>query len=366
MFSTDGQFNAQAMQCEHYGIEIMLPHPLIVPADLFAEWSETAIEIAELLAKPFKDKIPSSNSNIPHYLNAHPHCMAVDFAVCNNNNKDIRLIEAQAFPSLYFAALAFENGLDLTPKHRLNWKERKSAALELFTSAHDEHAAIMLDITPFQQTSGYDFVITARERGILPCSLQDICYKKGVCYAYIGGSPKRVTKIYNRIIPSDVPENLTSLFRQLLQDMSIQWISHPFWFNKISKASLSDISHPKIPLSIDADISNPHFADHQWVLKPKFNYGGNGVNLSPTEDDIKKVSGETHVLQEKVEYINCTVSPLSGTPLKAELRFMLIYHNGQWKFSSCIARLKESGAMNMSKEMLRPGEGATIVIPSHI
>jgi hypothetical protein len=111
--------------------------------------------------------------------------------------------------------------------------------------------------------------------------------------------------------------------------VDVEWAGHPDWFLRISKHSLPTIGHlPNVPDTIFANDYTPGSLDlSKHVLKPLYSFSGAGVNLSPTEADVKALERPANwIIQRKVAYEPILTTPTG--PAKCEVRMMLIWKPG--------------------------------------
>ena len=114
----------------------------------------------------------------------------------------------------------------------------------------------------------------------------------------------------------------------LLEELDVEWITHPNWFYRISKYTLPFINHPNVPYTrflneikeIPEDLEN-------YVLKPLFSFAGQGVIIDVTKNDFDNVPDpENWILQRKVKYANFIPTPDGAA--KAEIRIFYFWKEG--------------------------------------
>jgi len=103
-------------------------------------------------------------------------------------------------------------------------------------------------------------------------------------------------------------------------------VVHPNWFYRISKYLLPYIKHNNVPeaffvnelTEIPGNLEN-------FVLKPLFSFGGQGVVMHVTPQHLTQINHPEHwILQKKVTYAPCIPSP-DGVPSKAEVRLFYFW-----------------------------------------
>ena len=95
-------------------------------------------------------------------------------------------------------------------------------------------------------------------------------------------------------------------------ELDVEWTGGPDWFFRISKFSMPLLRHPWVPktmfLSDPAGSEDPASfrpGNPDWLLKPLFSYAGGGIVFAPTDADIAAIpEGQRHlyVLQERVAF----------------------------------------------------------------
>ncbi|HEY8388408.1 MAG TPA: hypothetical protein VIK74_07380, partial [Parasegetibacter sp.] len=247
-----------------------------------------------------------------------------------------QLIELQGFPSLFGFQLMFP---EIMKKHLpvpdnytqlmsgLSDDEYLSLLKEVILNGHPPEEVILLDIKPDEQKTRIDFYCTREYTGIQPVCLTDLLIEDEKLFYRKDGKKQRVSRIYNRLIfdelsaENEIPAN----FFEILKPLEVEWVPHPQWYYRISKFLLPLLRHPNIPKSwllnevkqIPSDLT-------KYVLKPLFSFGGQGVIIDISENDLASViDPENWILQEKVNYADAIQTPDGAA--KAEIRLMYIW-----------------------------------------
>jgi hypothetical protein len=141
----------------------------------------------------------------------------------------------------------------------------------------------------------------------------------------------QIKRIYNRIIFDDLQQQeqpIQEKGKLLLEELEIEWITHPNWFYRISKFTLPFINNPWVPKTYFLNKINPIPTDlENYVLKPLFSFAGQGVVIDVTQADIDHVKDkENWILQKKVNY--AAVIPTPDEPAKVEIRVFYFWKDG--------------------------------------
>lgn len=271
---------------------------------------------------------------------AHPNFLVVDFGVCEVDGRlTPRLIELQAFPSLYAFQLFFLGCLRKAyPAIPRNWTSsfgglKDEAYLELLrrTIVGDSNPenVILLEIEPENQKTRIDFACTETLIGVRPVCLTKI-HKRGARLFYNrDGSERRIERIYNRVIFDELirrPE-ITPPFR-FQDDLDVKWVGHPNWYFRISKHSLPFLKTEHTAPAFFADEFPAGELLDGYVLKPLYSFAGLGVDMEPTHGKLRALEKPHEwILQKRVTYAEF-VPTVDGHRSKAEIRMMFIWPDG--------------------------------------
>ncbi len=283
-----------------------------------------------------------SNVKVPNE-NTHPHFIAFDFGICENAEGEIvpQLIEMQGFPTLF----AYQIWHEIITRNHFSIPKNYSAYLNGFTQAtytqllkeiivgnYKTEEVVLLEILPHLQKTRIDFYCTTDYIGIPVVCLTELIQKGKNLYYKKNDQLIQIKRIYNRVIFDDLQQQDQTIQEKgklLLQDLNIEWISHPNWFYRISKFTLPFIHHPFVPeTTFLNEITNLPTDLENYVLKPLFSFAGQGVVIDVTKEDITKVTDpENWILQKKVKYVAIIETP--EEPAKAEIRIFYFWKDGE-------------------------------------
>jgi hypothetical protein len=281
--------------------------------------------------------IPSDQA-VPNE-NAHSSFLAIDFAVCKDNNGELipQLIELQGFPSVFgfqtYLTEHFRTFYDI-PANVTNYfggvsnQEAYIAKLkEVIIGNENPENVILLEIYPETQKTRIDFAITTALLGI-----KTVCYtkikKRGRQLFYDNdGHETAIKRIYNRLIFDDLKNypDLKAEF-EFTDDIDVTWVGHPNWFFRISKYTLPYLKSRYVPQTRFVSEYNGDFPTNleDYVLKPLFSFAGSGVVIEVRPEDLTAIHDpENWILQKKVAY-----EPIIEAPdglVKCEIRMLYVW-----------------------------------------
>ena len=294
------------------------------------------------------DFIKNSEKAIPADVHVpgddkHPHFIAFDFGICENEKGELepQLIEMQGFPSLFAYQIWHE---EITRKHfdipknfssYLNGFTPKSYTQllkEIIVGNNQPEEVILLEILPHHQKTRIDFYCTTDYIGIPVVCLTELIQEGKKIFYKKDSRLIQIKRIYNRIIFDDLQQQEPAIQEKgklLLEELEVEWITHPNWFYRISKFTLPFINNPYVPETHFLDQLNPVPTDlENYVLKPLFSFAGQGVVIDVTKADIDNVKDKHNwILQKKVKYAAVIQTP--DEPAKAEIRIFYFWKDGE-------------------------------------
>jgi hypothetical protein len=292
-----------------------------------------------------------------------PSCIVMDFAICRNVHNEIepQLIELQGFPSLFglevFHDRAFRNSFEIPAGFSpyLNGNDEESYLIFLKNSIQgdgDKHT-VLLELYPHEQKTRVDFYCTQQLIGIPIVCLSQIFIEGNELFYQQGENKKRIDRIYNRIVWDEIEKQdkaMQEKAKLLLQDLKIEWVTHPNHFYRISKYIMPLLHSESVPKTrFLNELSDIPFDLENYVLKPLFSFAGQGVIIDVTKKDIEAIKDpQNWILQEKVEY-----APIIDTPTgaaKTEIRLFYFFDNttNQYKAVFNLARLSKGKMIGVS------------------
>src|SRR5215210_7082882 len=355
--------------------------PLFLSEELSRELQQAAWEILGTVTS--EEYLRHSDRAVPAGLSVpgeepEPVFMQIDFALArpdeDNNQGRVapRLIELQAFPSLYgFQWLldrSFRGRFDI-PAHvspyfsGLDESTYVDCLREVVVGNCDPEQVILLEVDPEHQKTRCDFVATERLLGISTVCPRDVRERDGRLVYEKDGREVPVRRIYNRVIFDELQrKGLTfdHLFRRDVRDLGAEWVGHPNWYLRISKYSLPFLHTPYAPEAhflselpeIPADLEN-------WVLKPLFSFAGLGVELGPTPERLRSIEDpEDWLLQRKIEYAPAVETP--DVPAKAEVRMMFVWKDGRPRLVNNLVRMSKGKMMGVDFNKNKTWVGGTL------
>ena len=348
------QFTEEKYEAYHKRIEDLHPGalefrnaetPIYVPKDFAKKMLDACEEIIDVIVQPdFKkltDRAIPKNIFVPNE-SAHADFVVFDFGVCENEQGTLepQLIEMQGFPTLFaFQAYHTEytrqyaNVPDTHDAYLNNYTEASYLQLlkEIIVGDEKPEHVILLEIYPEQQKTRIDFYCTETVLGIKTVCLTKIASEGNKLFYESYGKKIQIKKIYNRLIFDDLQQqkDLGNVI-DFTQPWDVEWISHPNWFNRISKFTLPFINHRYVPKTVFLkDLKTIPTDLENYVLKPLFSFAGMGVVIDVTKEDIESVKDpENWILQRKVKYASVIQTP--DEPAKAEIRLFYFWKK-EWK-----------------------------------
>jgi hypothetical protein len=316
--------------------------PVFVPQNLKIKVLQACNDIIDVLVKDdFKTKTEAAippNQRVPNE-NAHTSFLAIDFAVCKDENGDFspQLIELQGFPSLFgyqnFIAKKYKKFFYNPQKfshffNRIDEKGYIEELRKLIVADENAENCILLELYPEKQKTRIDFAITKDMIGV-----EAVCYTKIIkegrqIFYEKDGRKIQIKRIYNRLIFDELEQHpdLQTSFK-MTDDVDVAWVAHPNWFFRISKYTLPLLNSPFVPKShFLSDLKEYPTDLENYVLKPLFSFAGSGVKLNITKDDLDTIEDkQNYLLQRKVKYEPVIEDP-EGKLIKCELRMLYVWH----------------------------------------
>lgn len=305
-----------------------------------------------------------------------PTFVQVDFGLVRTpQGLEARLVELQAFPSLYgFQMLLSETarrhyGLEeVTPyAGGLSREEYVRLAGRAILGDHDPAEVVLLEIEPRHQKTWPDFAVTEQTWGVRAVDLREIERHGSRLFLKRDGRLSPVSRIYNRVIPDELERKGIAWPFAGDDDPDVEWAGGPDWFFRLSKYSIPWISHPWVPRTFYLDrletLPEPREA---WLLKPLFSFAGGGIVFAPTDEQIAAIPREARrnfILQERVSFTPVIDTPHGTT--QVEIRIMMIRDGDGYRAVLPLGRMGRGKMMGVDHNKGLKWVGAAAVLISN-
>ena len=268
----------------------------------------------------------------------HPLFLQVDFGLVREPHGEIvpRLVEIQAFPSLYayqpVLSQVYIDAYGLDPNLRyllsgLDLASYKALLGRAILGGHDPENVILMEIDPLHQKTLGDFVLTERMFGVRAVCVTQIRRDGKRLYYERDGRKIPIHRIYNRAIADELQRRGIAPAFDLRDELDVEWAGHPNDYFRVSKFSIPYLRHPSVPQTWFLDQLHHIPQDtHNYVLKPLFSFAGLGVRIGPPREEILAIPANRrrdYILQERVDFEPVIETPHGKT--KAEIRIMYIW-----------------------------------------
>jgi len=334
-----------------------LPQPLLDDLEAAAQSM-----VAQLLGDAAY--LRAADANVPDRFRMpngerQPTFIQVDFGLVDVAGRiEGRLVELQAFPSLYAfqpalgeayrttwdlsGVSAFPSGLDRDAYH--------SVVGRAILGGHNPANVVLMEVDPELQKTRPDFVITEKLWGVRAIDVRSVINEGRWLFYMRDGKKTIIHRIYNRLIPDDVERLGLELPFDYRDDLEVEWTGSPDWFFRISKFSLPHLRHPWVPKTTFLSDPSQDFApgDPNWLLKPLFSYAGGGIVFAPTEPDIAAIPAHQrhlYVLQERVSFTPVIDTPYG--PTQVEIRMMFVRNGDGYRFVMPLLRMGRGRMMGV-------------------
>ena len=305
----------------------------------------------------------------------HPNFLVVDFGICEEDGRlTPRLIELQAFPSLYAFQVFYLGCLRRTfPVIPRDWTSAFSGLtdesyLALFREvvigeAQPENV-ILLEIEPEKQKTRIDFACTETLIGVQPVCLTEVKKRGRLLFYQRDGREVQIERIYNRVIFDELLRrpDITPGFN-FQDDLDVSWAGHPNWYFRISKHSLPFLKTAHTSPAYFADEFPPHESLEDYVLKPLYSFAGLGVEMDPSPEKLAALNDpHSWILQRKVSYAEF-VPTVDGHRSKAEIRMMFLWPNeGKPVLVNNLVRMSQGKMMGVDFNKEKTWVGSSIAL----
>ena len=377
---TDQAYRALVAELERAsGVEIefrISETPIFLPAELTAEMERAAWEIFGAVSDPaYLARSGGGHSAGPRGAGRRRRARlpAGGPGAGPGRGRGIapRLIELQAFPSLYgfqwLIARGYQRHFPAVPD---DWTPYFSgfddptyvACLrDVIVADCDPEQVVLLDVEPEKQKTKVDFAMTEKLLGLRTVDAARVERRgRRLFYRDAGGREVEIRRIYNRVIFDEVERKGIDVSQVFGAEIDAEWVGHPDWFYRISKWSLPHISSPYCPpCRFVSDLTAPPADLENYVLKPIFSFAGLGVEVDLTAEKLGRLRDpENWILQRKVEY-----APVVETPdgrAKVEVRMMFVRRAGQPLLVNSLVRTSKGKMLGVNFNKDQAWIGASV------
>ena len=344
--------------------------PVFIDQDFKIQLLDAGDYICQFITHPsFSNKTADAIPNGLHIPNEAtlPECIVIDFAIAEGQYGKMmpQLIELQGFPSLFAFELLQAQALEKVYHLPKNFSPflngyTQASYLDFFKSmviGEQAKHTILLEIKPYEQKTRPDLMLTEAWLNVPIVCLSQIYLKDKSLYYQKDGIEYKIERIYNRVVYDELMQQAPVFIQQfqlLEQAENIEWVNHPNHFFRISKYILPLFNHPLIPEAyLLADWKNNQIGTAlnlaEYICKPLFSFGGQGVMLDPTIDSIHAINDpENWILQKKVTYAAAIETP-SGRS-KAEIRLFYFWDKqlGRYVATNNLTRISKGPMIGVS------------------
>ncbi len=315
--------------------------PCFFPRALLAELAATGEELTRQALSG--DAAAAAESAVPDRFRgpnqgATPGFVQVDFGLTRNDRGDLepRLVELQAFPSLYgfqpALADAYQAAFDLPPtlEPHLDHLSR-DAYLQVVGTAilggHDPAEVVLMEIDPARQKTRPDFQMTERLWGVRAIDTSEVIKRDGSLFYRRDGKLVRIRRVYNRVIPDELERKQIALPFDYRDDLDVEWGGHPAWYFRVSKFSIPWLRDAAVPRTwFLHEVSDLPLPRERLLLKPLFSFAGGGILFAPTDEQLCAIPAgrrDQYILQERTSFEPVIDTPAG--PTQAEIRIMYVW-----------------------------------------
>lgn len=267
----------------------------------------------------------------------HPTFVQVDFGLTRGVDGALepKLVELQAFPSLYAFQLAvgdaYIDAHGLTDVQPLLGGLDRAGYLALVGQAmvgrHDPDEVVLMEIDPEQQKTLPDFRLTEALWGVRTVDVRAVIRQGSDLFYQRDGRTTPIRRIYNRVIPDELERTGITLPFDYRDDLNVEWAGHPSWYFRISKVSIPMLRHACVPRTwLLAELTELPDARERLLLKPLFSFAGSGIIFAPTDAQLAAIPPEQrpgYILQERIAFEPVIDTPEG--PTQAEIRMMYVW-----------------------------------------
>ena len=340
--------------------------PIFVPLALLDEMAASGAELAKaLIGRP--DYLEAARQAIPSGYRVggkmnHPNFLTADFALVRDSGNLVpRLVEIQAFPSVYGYQAVLGNGyrncFELDPGlgmylSGLNERSYWDLLCRTVLGTHDPENVVLTEVDPLRQKTRPDFEITGKRLGIAVVDISALQAEGNkLHYRNRSGRLIPIHRIYNRAIADELIARNIKLPFDLTGEWEVEWAGHPNWYFLISKFSLPWLSRPPgrmkvVPPAVFVNDflegsgrkeleaagvelpreEGPETTYRHLLLKPLFSFAGKGIQFDPTRGQLEAIPASIRgefLVQQRMEFVPTIETPCG--PTQAEIRILYLW-----------------------------------------
>ena len=316
--------------------------PCFFPAALLDEMAATGADLVTGFLADTRARAAAEALIPERYLGpgqeAMPTFVQVDFGLVRtaDGHYEPRLVELQAFPSLYGFQHVLANahrdvyGLPDTLVTHLGGLDADSylkLMAQVLLGPHAPADVVLMEIAPDLQKTRPDFAVTRTLWGIDTVDPQDVIVRGRGLWRRTPDGERPIRRIYNRVIPDELERTGHAMPFDYRDDLDVEWIGHPAWFFRLSKSAIPWLAHPSVPRTWRLETVDGLPANREdLLLKPLFSFAGGGIVFAPSDAALAAIpENERHLylLQERVAFASVIDTPHGAT--QAEIRIMYVH-----------------------------------------
>jgi hypothetical protein len=262
----------------------------------------------------------------------------VDFGLVRTPDGGVepRLVELQAFPSLYgfqvALAQAYREAMVMPADldsylSGLTVETYCALVRDAIVGHHDPREVVLMEIDPAHQKTRPDFAMTEHLWGVRAIDTSAVTKEGRHLFYERDGVRTRIRRVYNRVIPDELERKGLTLPFDYRDDLDVEWTGHPAWYFKISKFSIPWLRHATVPRTwFLHETDGLPIARESLLLKPLFSFAGGGIVFEPTDAQLAAIPADQRnlfILQERMSF-----EPLIDTPhgpTQVEIRMMFVW-----------------------------------------
>jgi hypothetical protein len=267
-----------------------------------------------------------------------PMFVQVDFGLLRDSAGRIvpRLVELQAFPSLYgfqtALADAYREAFDIpagVDSHLsgLTAEQYRDLLRDAIVGPHDPAEVVLMEIEPARQKTRPDFVVTEELWGVRAIDTAEVIADGRRLFYRRDGTLTPIRRIYNRVIPDELERRRIELPFDYRDELDVDWVGHPEWYFRISKFSTPWLRDDSVPRTwFLHEVVNLPLPRHDLILKPLFSFAGGGIVFAPTDEQLDAIAPDQrsqYILQERMSFEPVIETPHGAT--QAEIRVMYVW-----------------------------------------